>query len=97
YQQDLVLLDQLAHLLDGLRRAVAVVAADEGDLAAVDAAPFVDHGEIGGVHFADDPIGRSRAAIRHGIAELDFGIADAGPVLARRKGGETAFEYEPGR
>jgi hypothetical protein len=37
-QQDFVAFDQLAGLLDGLRRRVAVVIGDEVDLAAVDAA-----------------------------------------------------------
>src|SRR6185312_11249369 len=86
HEQHLVLLDHLAHQLDGLRRAVAVVAADEGDLAAVDAALLVDHGEIGGVHFAEHAVRRCRAAIRHGVADLDLGIAGARPVLAGRKG-----------
>jgi hypothetical protein len=36
--EHLLLLHQLTHHFDGLRRAVAVVAADEVDLAAVDAA-----------------------------------------------------------
>jgi len=41
------LLDEAARLLDRLRRAVAVVDADEFDLAAVDAAVVVDHAEKG--------------------------------------------------
>jgi hypothetical protein len=42
----MVFLDQLTHLFDGLRRAVAVVAADEVDLAAVNSALFVSFEEI---------------------------------------------------
>ena len=41
-EEDLVALDQLAGLLDRLRRAVGVVIADEVDLAAVDAAFGID-------------------------------------------------------
>jgi len=37
-QRNLVAFDQAAHILDRLGRRVAVIAADEGDLAAVDAA-----------------------------------------------------------
>jgi hypothetical protein len=40
-EQHLVLLDQPAHLFDSLRRTVAVVAADEADLASVDPALLI--------------------------------------------------------
>ena len=93
--QHLVLLDQLAHLFDGLRRAVAVVAADEVDLAAVDAALLVDHGEVGGLRLADGAVARSRAAVRHGVADLDLGVAGAGSVLARGQS-QSAGENEAG-
>ncbi len=83
YEKNLVFLDQLAHHFDGLRRAVTVVAANEVDLAAVDAALLVDHGEVGRLRLADDAVGRGRAAVGHRIADLDLGIADAGSVLAR--------------
>ena len=92
-QQHLLLLDQLAHHLDGLRRAIAVVATDEVDLAAVDAALVVDHGEVGGLRLADGAVGRSRAAIGHGVADLDLGVADAGTVLAGGKS-QSACERE---
>jgi hypothetical protein len=61
-QQDLVALDQLARLLDGLRRAEGVVIADEGDLAAVDAAFGVDLVEIGGLGLADGAVSGRRPA-----------------------------------
>ena len=48
-EQHLFLLDQLAHLLDRAWRTVAVVQADEVDLAAVDPALIVDHLEVGGL------------------------------------------------
>src|SRR6185437_4275037 len=47
HERDLVLLDELADHLDGLGRAVAVVVADEVDLAAVDPALVVDLLEVG--------------------------------------------------
>jgi hypothetical protein len=75
------LLDQLAHLLDGLWRAVAVIATNEVDLATVDAAMLIDHTEVGGFCFADDSIGRCRAAIRHRVANFDLTVADAWSVL----------------
>ncbi len=90
HRQHLVFLDQLAHLLDGLRRTVAVVAAEKVDLAAVDAALVVDHGEVGGQRLADGAVARRRAAIGQGVADLDFGVADARSVLA---GGQS----EPAR
>ena len=85
HEQHLILLDQLPHLFDGFRRAIAVVAADEIDLAAVDATLLVDHVEIGGFGLAEDAVGRGRPAIRHGVTDLDLGIAGAGAVLAAGK------------
>jgi hypothetical protein len=81
-EQHLVLLHELANLLDRLRRAVTVVVADEDDLAAVDAAFLaVDLVEIGGDGLADGAVGRGRPAIWVGVADLDLGIADAGTIL----------------
>ena len=85
HQQHLVLLDEAAGLLDRLGRAVAVVERDEIDLAPVDAALVVDHGEIAG-HLALDRAGRrDRARKGPGIAELDLGVGRAGIVFAGRK------------
>jgi hypothetical protein len=50
----MLLLDKLAHHFDGLRWAIAVVAADEFDLSAVDAALLIDHGEIGTLRLAEN-------------------------------------------
>ena len=61
-EQHLVALDQLADLLDGLRRRVGVVILDQVDLAAVDAALVVDHLQIGGLRLADSGIGGRRSA-----------------------------------
>ena len=80
-----VLLDQAAGLLDRLRRAVAVVDRNEGDLAAVDAAAVVDHLEEGGFGLADLAVGRGRTAIGDGLTDLDFGVADAGAVFLLRE------------
>src|SRR5208282_910715 len=68
---------------------VTVVASDEVDLAAVDAALFVDHVEVGGLRLADRAVGRGWAAVGHGVADLDLGVADAGAVLARGKSHST--------
>ncbi|KAG5719640.1 hypothetical protein E4T56_gene17499, partial [Termitomyces sp. T112] len=84
--QHLVALDQLADLFDGLRRRVAVVIADEVDLATVDAALVVDHLEIGFFGLADDAIGRRRTAVRHDVADLDLGVGCAGVVFLLGKG-----------
>ena len=84
-EQNLVALDELARLLDRLGRAIAVVIADEVDLAAVDAAGVVDHLEIGGLGLADHAISGSRPAIGHDIADLDFGVGRAGVVFLLRQ------------
>ncbi len=81
-QRDLVAFHQAAHILHRFRRRVGVVAADEGDLAAVDAAlgviqPF----EIRGFDLAERAIGGGRPAIGDGLPDLDLGVAGAGPVL----------------
>jgi hypothetical protein len=54
---DLILLDELARLLEGLWGRVTIVDTDEVDLAPVDAAPIVDHRQIGSLGDADGPIG----------------------------------------
>ncbi len=74
-EQDLFLLDELPNLLHRLGRAVPVVKAEKPDLAPVDAALLVYHREIGGLRLADSAIGRGRAAVRHGLADLDFAVA----------------------
>ena len=76
-ERHLFLLDETADLLDRLRRAVAVVEADQIDLAAIDPALLVDHLEIGGLGAPDHAIGGSRAAIGHGLPDLDLGVGDA--------------------
>ena len=63
-EQHFVALDQLAHLLDRLGRAVGVVILDQIDLAALHAALIVDHLHIGGLGLADGGIGGSGPAER---------------------------------
>ena len=84
-KQNFVALDELARLLDRLGRAVAVVIADEVDLAAVDAAGVVDHLEIGGLGLADHAVSGSGTAIGHDVADLDFGIGRAGIIFLLRE------------
>src|SRR5206468_966205 len=85
-QEHLVALDQLARLLDRLRRTERVVIADEVDLAAIDAALDIVLVEIGRLRLADRAIGRRRAAIGHYVADLDFGVARTGIVFLLRAG-----------
>jgi hypothetical protein len=59
---------------------------DEVDLAAVDAAFFVDLLEVGGLDLADRPVGGGRPAVRHGVTDLDLGIGGAGVVLLLGRG-----------
>src|SRR6266436_5482576 len=80
-QQYLVAFHELARLLDGLRRAVAVVIADEIDLAPVDAAFGIDFLEIGLFGLADHAVGGGRPAIGHDVADLDFAIGRTGVVF----------------
>src|SRR5208282_1938190 len=51
----LLLLDQLADLLNGPWRGISVVHTDEIDLAAIDPALVVDHLEVSGLRAADGP------------------------------------------
>jgi hypothetical protein len=77
---DLIILDQLARLLNRLGRLVAVVEREKLDLAAVHPALPVDHVVIGGLHPSLRAVGRQRAAVRIGLADRDLGIGDAGIV-----------------
>jgi hypothetical protein len=86
HQRDLVAFHQAAHILHRLGRRIAVVAADESDLAAVDAAlGVVQPFEIGRLGLAEHAIGRGRPAVSNGLADLDLGIADAGAILLLRQ------------
>jgi hypothetical protein len=84
-EQHLFLFHQLARLLHRLGRVVAVVQADEVDLAAVDAAFVVDLGEIGADGLADGAVGRRRARIRADAADLDFLVGRRRVVLLLRQ------------
>ena len=75
--ENLVLLDQLAGLLDGLGRAVGVIIGQEIDLATVNAALGIEPVVIGGLRASSRAIGRGRAAVGHGLPDLDFLVRDA--------------------
>jgi hypothetical protein len=67
---------------DSSAAAVAVVAADEVDLASVDATSFINHCEVGGLRLADDAVGRGWTAVGHRVADLNLGVARSRSVLA---------------
>src|SRR4051812_6073453 len=81
----LVLLNQASDQLDRLGRAEAVIEGDEIDPAPADAALAIQPGEIRRFGLADWRIGRERAAIWHGVADLDLSGGDA-----RRIGGSCS-------
>ena len=81
----LVLLDELAHHLHRLGRAVAVVVGDVVDLAAVDAALVVDLLEVGADGLADGAVGGGGAAVGVGVADLDLGGGHARRPSERRR------------
>ncbi len=83
-RQHLLLLDQPARRLDAFRRAVGVVHGEEFDLAPVDAALLVQHLEIGFADAAEHAVERAGAGMRHGLAELDLGVAGARIVFLVR-------------
>ena len=84
-RQHFLLLDQPPRRLDAFRRAVGIVHGEELDLAAVDAALLVQHLEIGLADPAEHAIERAGAGMRHGLAELDLGIARARIVFLLRR------------
>src|SRR6267378_3160247 len=98
-EQNLVALHQLARLLDRLRRAVAVVVADEIDLAAVDAAFGVDLLEVGILGLADHAVGGGWSAVGHDVADLDFGVGGAGVIflLGERAAAGGSEQCDSGR
>ena len=73
---DLFILDQLADDLDRFRRAVAVIQGNQVDLAAVDAALFIDHLEISRLGGGYLPIHAGGAAERSALTDLDLGIGN---------------------
>ncbi len=80
-KQHFVFFHQLAGLLNRFGRVVAVVQADEVDLATVDAALIVDLGEVGRDGLADGAVGRRRTRVRADAADLDLFVGGAGVVL----------------
>src|SRR5215475_5740242 len=76
-----VAFDELAHLLDRLRRIVSIVVLNKIDLAPVNSTLLVDHADIGGLNLPYAAVGRSRPAERYCLANLDLGVARAGVIL----------------
>jgi len=74
-QQDPIFFYEPASLLDGPRWDVGVVVRNEPDFAAVDSTFRIDFRKIPRLRSADEVISRGRAAIRHDVADLDFGVA----------------------
>src|SRR5262249_60714090 len=58
-----------------------IIQREQPDLAPVHAAPRIDHREIGELGPADSAGGGDAAAVRHGLAELDFCVGDARTVF----------------
>ena len=86
-QKDLVALNELARLFDRFRGIGAIVIADELDLASVDAALRIDLVEVSSFGLSDDAVRRDRTTVRHGVADLYFGVAGARIVLFLSKRG----------
>ena len=84
-RQHFFLLDQPSRRLDAFRRAVGVVHGEEFHLASVDAALFVEHLEIGFADTAEHAVERAGPGVRHGLSELDFGVAGARIVFLLRR------------
>src|SRR5690242_2422148 len=76
-QRNLVAFHQAPCLLDRLGRRIAIVERDQVDLAPIDAAALVDHLEVPDLALAERAEGGYRAAIGHGLADLDLGRRDA--------------------
>ena len=97
HQQHFFLLDQLAGLLDRLRRRVGVIEGDELDLAAVDAAFGVDLLEIGLLRPADDAEAGYRAAIGQRLADADFVLVVVGESGSTSQQRECERQYSVAR
>ena len=93
---DVVLLDQAADLLHRFRRTVGVVERDVVDLMPGDAALFVHHAEERGLQLAKHAIGRCRAAVGAGVADLDLGRGNAGRVRRSRRAGRQSHGQRGG-
>ena len=68
-----------------LGRTEAVVEADQIEFSAVDAAHLVGHLAISDFRPPVHAVGRGGSAVRHGLADLDLGIGDAGRVGGLRR------------
>ncbi|MGY4499124.1 hypothetical protein ACVWYH_003055 [Bradyrhizobium sp. GM24.11] len=93
-REHLFLLDEAPRRLDAFRRAVGVVHGEKLDLAPVDAALLVQHLEIGLADPPEHAVERAGAGMRHGLPDLDLGVAGArivfllgGPDIGRGQNG----------
>ena len=75
--QHFLLLHQPSRRLNAFRRAIGIIHGEELYLPPVDAALFVQHLEIGFADPAEHAIERTRATVRDGLSNLDFGVARA--------------------
>src|SRR6266571_1680560 len=74
-QQDPILFHEPASLLERPRGDVGVIVRNECDFATVDSAFRIDFRKILLLRSTDEVISRSRAGIRHDVADLNFGVA----------------------
>ena len=81
HRQHLVILHELASLLDGLGWTIGVIVGDVVDLAAIDAALLIYHLEEAGLYLADAAKGGRWSAVGNDVAELDLGVGRADVVL----------------
>jgi len=91
-QQDSFLLYQPAHLLDSLWGAVAIVQADQIDLATVDSTLVVDHLEVGSFCLPDRAVRGCRPAVWLRLTDLDLSVGDARAVFLL--GGHRTRSYQ---
>src|SRR5262249_15085233 len=79
---DVVDFDQLARLHSGPPHQIAVVGADQVDLAAVDAALIVDHLHVALLGRTERRAPTARAGIGHRLADLDLAIGPPRRIYA---------------
>ena len=81
HRQHLVILHELASLLDGLGWTIGVIVGDVVDLASIDAALLVYHLEEAGLYLANATKGGRWPAVGNDVAELDFRVGRARVIL----------------
>jgi len=83
--QHLLLLHKPPRRFNALRRAIGIVHGEEFDVAAIDAALFIQHLEIRLADPTKHAVQRTRAAVRHCLSHLDLSVARAGIVFLFRR------------